>query len=1316
MYRPLRGLSLGAALLALSCSSNGSSQMPSTTGVAPTAPLTTTAGVKGAAVSLGVASLSTTPSGAPRMLRAVKQVAPPSRMSAEAAARFHLDRLSPVWFKGGAGADLELIAVHALRGGGSIVRFRQRVDGVEIYHGELRVLVAKGGALKTVSGTRYPRMMGNAFQLDAPKALSAVVGGKYKIALAASAITSKRQRGDYQSLTVPPRTDLMVEEARAKRVYVDVNGRLQAAWFLEMFSSRSLAANADATRFIVAADDGRTLVERDLTANEAHEYRVYAETTGDKRPLEGPVEDFTPHPTGNPDRSRPDFIAPNLVSIDGFNVHGDPWIDAATTVTTGNNVDVFTDWNEDDLPTAPDLRADKTGPLAFDHAYDTSRGPLDGESQSKAAMVHLFYTINWMHDWWYDSGFTEMAGNAQLSNYGRGGAENDRIQANAQDAAITSTDPDCNNGPCRNNANMATPADGMAPRMQMYLWTNENAEATISAGIGAISVGHASFGADDYDLTAEIVLVDDGSTDPGTGTVTDGCQVPTNDVTGKIALVDRGSCNFTVKAVNAQAAGAVGVIIANNTGATQGLTPVGDAPTVTIPVVGTSQNAGNSIKTALGQGAVTAHLEGFSDAEFDGDLDTGIVAHEWGHYLENRLSDCGTKQCRAMGEGWGDFVALHVLLRSTDNFDGTYSVGGYALRQAPNAHYFGVRRYPYSVDFTKNPLTFGHIAASATLPDTAPNNGTGDNSAIHSAGETWASMLWESYRALIAAHGYETARRRMGDYVVAGLLLAPPNGTFTEVRDAILEAIGESDPDDMLLVAQAFARRGAGSCAVAPDTNSQNFNDVEENFDVGASLAAGAISFVDDGLSCDSDGRLDRGETATLRFELANSGLFEASGVHVNVTTETAGIEIQSATIATLGAGQTADVVVQVTASDSMPLNTLAAFEVEVVSDDSCNAVSEVVFAHVGVDESAQSTATETADAFTHPWQAAGQLSELIWSRQILPDGTAVFHAINAPITSDTTFTTPVLVVGQEPFTVTLRHRYLFEAGPVEDNGPIVYFDGGVIELSVDNGATWRDITTAGAAPAYNGALVTELPQFGYVSENPLAGSNAYSDSNPSAPNFDTETLSFGTALAGQNVRLRFRATADQGSALYGWDIDQVVFAGITNTPFTSIVADADATCAFTVNAGADQTVESGDVVTLAGAITGSTTAIAWTLVSGPAVTLEGATTATATFTAPTVTEPTALVFKLTASDGAEELSDEVQVTVNPADAPGTPDAGVPDAGMPQPDAGGDDNGGDDDGDDGCGCRTTSPAAAGNLLLPLAAAVLALRRRRKRTN
>ncbi len=48
--------------------------------------------------------------------------------------------------------------------------------------------------------------------------------------------------------------------------------------------------------------------------------------------------------------------------------------------------------------------------------------------------------------------------------------------------------------------------------------------------------------------------------------VGDGCTAITNAaaVAGRIALIDRGTCTFVVKAKNAQDAGAVAVVIANN--------------------------------------------------------------------------------------------------------------------------------------------------------------------------------------------------------------------------------------------------------------------------------------------------------------------------------------------------------------------------------------------------------------------------------------------------------------------------------------------------------------------------------------------------------------------------------------------------------------------------------------------------------------------------------------------------------------------------------------------------------------------------------
>jgi len=86
-------------------------------------------------------------------------------------------------------------------------------------------------------------------------------------------------------------------------------------------------------------------------------------------------------------------------------------------------------------------------------------------------------------------------------------------------------------------------------------------------------------------------------TDTGGTSSTDGCEAITAPVAGKIALVDRGNCNFNVKVKNAQIAGATGVMIANNS-SSGSFSPGGTDATITIPSVGISQADGNAIKGA----------------------------------------------------------------------------------------------------------------------------------------------------------------------------------------------------------------------------------------------------------------------------------------------------------------------------------------------------------------------------------------------------------------------------------------------------------------------------------------------------------------------------------------------------------------------------------------------------------------------------------------------------------------------------------------------------------------------------------------------
>jgi hypothetical protein len=120
-----------------------------------------------------------------------------------------------------------------------------------------------------------------------------------------------------------------------------------------------------------------------------------------------------------------------------------------------------------------------------------------------------------------------------------------------------------------------------------------------------LQVGLATFGPllTSPGVSGSLVLATDAA-DAAGPTTTDGCSTITNAaaVSGKIALVDRGTCGFTVKAVNAQAAGAIAIVIADNVAGSPPAGLGGADPTVTIPAVRISLADGNLLKAQLAAG------------------------------------------------------------------------------------------------------------------------------------------------------------------------------------------------------------------------------------------------------------------------------------------------------------------------------------------------------------------------------------------------------------------------------------------------------------------------------------------------------------------------------------------------------------------------------------------------------------------------------------------------------------------------------------------------------------------------------------------
>jgi Zn-dependent M28 family amino/carboxypeptidase len=111
------------------------------------------------------------------------------------------------------------------------------------------------------------------------------------------------------------------------------------------------------------------------------------------------------------------------------------------------------------------------------------------------------------------------------------------------------------------------------------------------------------------DVTAPVQGVDLTLPPTSTPSSTSGCE--TSDfagfTAGNIALIQRGTCTFRQKADNAQAAGAVGVIIFNEgqEGRTDAILGTLSPPIMTLPVVGASFAVGQELATTAG---ATVHM------------------------------------------------------------------------------------------------------------------------------------------------------------------------------------------------------------------------------------------------------------------------------------------------------------------------------------------------------------------------------------------------------------------------------------------------------------------------------------------------------------------------------------------------------------------------------------------------------------------------------------------------------------------------------------------------------------------------------------
>lgn len=784
------------------------------------------------------------------------------------------------------------------------------------------------------------------------------------------------------------------------------------------------------------------------------------------------------YPVESPNHgSRSLVVDPSDSTASPFGWHDtDGIIGEEFTITRGNNV-----WAQDDINGNNGQGASPDGgsSLIFDYTLPSGVPP---SGYLDAATTNLFYWNNLIHDVFYQYGFDEAAGNFQANNYGKGGQDGDFVFADAQD------------GSGLNNANFSTPPDGNSGRMQMFLWATGgggtvdlltvNTPAAISGGYGSSESGFGP-GVPATPLTADIVLVLDSSN------TSDACSsiLNTAELNGKIALVDRGNCDFVGKVQRCQDAGAVAVIFANNQ-PTGTFSPGGNGNGITIPSVMITLADGNTIKNSLLSGAVNATLANPGNPnDKDGSLDNGVISHEYGHGISTRLTGGPATSClnnqEQAGEGWSDFFSLVMTTDASNAGTDVRGIGTFAFGQPIDGT--GIRTYPYSTNMFASPYTYDDVK-TLSIP--------------HGVGSVMCAMLWDMYWAMVGQYGYDsdlyrgTGGNNMAtQLVIDGLKLQPCSPGFVDVRDAILLAdeINYGGMNKCLLW-EVFARRGLGFSADQGSSGSRS--DGTEGYDIHP--------------SCQEILYMEK-KTESLSVEVGGEVLYQFTIRNQKPETLT-----QLVLRDTLPAPLTF-----VTGSASCPV-TLDG-NIVIIAIDSLQAGEEV-----NCEFKAQVPVGSEASSFVYQDDFEGNTAAYLPASLVGSDGWKIdstnarsgqvaWFVPNAEATNDQTLTFPIAPL-VSPAVLTFWHDYRTETS----------YDGGIIEiLPTQGGGNWIDLGAYMIENGYDASL---------DNNNPAGAVNAFTGNSGGYIKTKVDL----TAFLGQQLFIRFRFLSDDNTVDQGWWIDDI--------------------------------------------------------------------------------------------------------------------------------------------------------------------------------
>lgn len=774
------------------------------------------------------------------------------------------------------------------------------------------------------------------------------------------------------------------------------------------------------------------------------------------------------------------------------NAHPFDWHNDGNTTyytTRGNNVWAVEDANNNNGHAqgfSPDSELGTSG-QQYNFIPDFSLAPQDYQ---EAAITNLFYWNNITHDIMYHYGFDEDAGNFQETHTSGASGSGDAVLADAQD------------GSGINNANFSTPTDGTNPRMQMFQWGQS--PVTVFSVLSPYTANYdfveASFGPTAI-FSGSVVEIDDAS-----GGSHEACT--TNPISngaalnGNIALIDRGNCTFVEKVTNAENEGAIAVVICNNvSGPPSGMSGTGP----TIPTVMISQSDCATLRSNL-PATIDVKLGAYPVGNRDSDYDNGIIIHEYGHGVSIRLtggkSNSGClSNAEQMGEGWSDYFGLIFTIEPGDEGTDPRGIGSYVLKQGENGP--GIRPYEYSTDFAVNPMTYG-LTNSGTL------------SIPHGIGSVWCTMLWEMTWDLVDIYGIGT-NIYDSDFNNAGTIANPSTfGGQNLALQLVIEALklqpcspGFVDGRDAIIAADLALYGGIHECTIRESFRKRG-------------LGFGA----DQGSSSALSDNVESFNTISLNKSVNSD--FITSGSSITYT-----IDVIDEAIC----GAESNFVITDILDPALTISSMVCPSPAVIS----NSGNTVTITHPGMAGGVSFScdiiviAAPTGGALTTLFSDDVESGNIGWTLNNIEGDAAeqwsiVNSAANSPSNSwfitntDTLDRThalesPSLALGLNP-TLKFFHNYDTEAG----------WDGGFIELSIDNGNSW-DVLEASAfiQNGYNGSLGTNDNT--YINGKPAWTGNS---------NGFIETVALLSEYSNQNVQIRFVFGQDDNTNAIGWWVDDI--------------------------------------------------------------------------------------------------------------------------------------------------------------------------------